>query len=90
VLLTALCETGVLGFSAMVTLLIAAVVYAQRHFRQAYSRRRIIETQMLLAVSIAVLVSSFYAGSWFWGTNSYHMAVFFGLIASYHGRHLYR
>jgi O-antigen ligase len=90
VFLTALSETGVPGFLTLLMFLIAAVVFAQRHFRRAYSRKRTIETHMLFVIAAAILMSSFYAGSWFWGTNSYHMAVFFGLIASYHGRFLYQ
>ncbi|MCP4569674.1 MAG: O-antigen ligase family protein [FCB group bacterium] len=81
--MTALAETGLAGFSTLAYFLVRAVKTAFRNFSEAESNYDIADTHCLLAVAIAVLGSSIYAGSWFWGNNSYHMAIFFGLIASY-------
>ncbi len=82
--ITALAETGILGFSTLVVFLLKAVKVAYNHLAATAGVNEIAMTQCLFAIALAVFGSSLYAGSWFWGNNSYHMAVFFGLIASYH------
>jgi len=84
--MTALAETGIAGFMSLAYFFTRAVKTAFGIFSEAESDYDVANTHCLLAVALAVLGSSIYAGSWFWGNNSYHMAVFFGLIASYRHR----
>ena len=86
VILTALAETGLLGFVAMLLFMWRAVKESYRCFTASVELSEIPVTMCLMIIPLVVLGSSFYAGAWFWGNNSYHMAVFFGLMASYRNR----
>lgn len=82
--ITALAETGILGCLALLVFLFKAVKTAYRRMTAAVAIEGIVSEQCLFAIALAIFVSSLYAGSWFWGNNSYHLAVFFGLIAANH------
>jgi O-antigen ligase len=83
VIFTALAETGLLGFLSMYYFFGRAVKTAYRNIKGATIRSDMAATHCLFIAALAVLGSSIYAGSWFWGSNSYHMVIVFGLIASF-------
>jgi len=83
VMMSALAETGILGFVSLCYFFGRTVLTAYRHMMASHSISEWPVTESLLIISLAVFGSSFYAGSWFWGSNSYHMAIVFGLIASH-------
>lgn len=83
VFMTALAETGVAGVLSLVWFFWRALRTAWRNLTATVSEAEMPTVISLIAIASAVVGSSIYAGSWFWGSNSYHMAVFFGLIASY-------
>ena len=85
ILMTALAETGLVGLVALACFFFRAVRTAFRNFAAVDHIPEIVYTQCLLMGALAIVGSSLYAGSWFWGSNSYHMALIFGLIAAYHG-----
>jgi O-antigen ligase len=86
VLFTSLAETGILGFVAMYYFFIRAVRRSYRNMKASIEISDIAVAHCLFIAALVILGSSFYAGSWFWGSNSYHMAVVFGLIASFQQR----
>lgn len=86
VVLTALAETGILGLVALLIFMGKTVQIAFRRLSALQDAGDIPYAMILFIIALTVLGSSFYAGSWFWGNNSYHMAVFFGLVASYRSR----
>jgi O-antigen ligase len=79
----ALAETGILGFLSMYYFFGRAVRTAYRQIKGAVSVSDMAVSQCLFICALVIVGSSFYAGSWFWGNNSYHMAIIFGLIASF-------
>lgn len=81
--MTALTETGILGFLALAALFTRTVKQSYKVIKDAVSREDLAVRLFLFVFAAAVLGSSLYAGAWFWGNNSYHMAVFFGFIATY-------
>lgn len=83
VFLGALVEGGLIGFSILVFLFIRAVRVSYRNFSDAAAEREFPIVQSLFIIALVIIGSSIYAGAWFWGNNSYHMAVFFGLISTY-------
>lgn len=83
VALAALAETGLTGFIALITFLGGAVSKSYRSFCSVQSERETANRLILFIIALVITGSSFYAGSWFWGNNSYHLAIFFGLIASH-------
>lgn len=86
VILGALAETGIAGFVAVAGLFYRAVKTARRRFLTISDPDEAPEALCLLVIALVIVGSSLYAGAWFWGNNSFHMAVFFGLIASFHTR----
>jgi O-antigen ligase len=86
IFMTALAETGIFGFFALIFFLLRAVKLSYRNFKSSVSISDMQVTLCLLALALVIFGSSTYAGAWFWGNNSYHMAVMFGLIASYRNR----
>lgn len=89
VFLGALVETGLVGFFTLVFLFMRAIRISYRNFSAAVIEKEFPIVQSLFIIALVVMGSSFYAGAWFIGSNSYHMVVFLGLIASY-GNHLER
>ncbi len=86
VLMTVLAEMGLAGLLSLVLFFGRSLKMAHREFSSTAIDNDLPVTHSLFAVSLAIIGSSFYAGSWFWGSNSYHMALFFGVIASYRQR----
>ncbi len=86
VLMTVLAETGLAGLLSMAFFFGRSLKIAHWEFLSTVIDNDLPVMHSLFAVSLAIIGSSFYAGSWFWGSNSYHMALFFGLIASYEQR----
>lgn len=86
VIFTALAETGLLGTLSMYYFFGRAVKIAHRNVKAAANRLDMAGAHCLFIAALAVLGASFYAGSWFWGNNSYHMVIVFGLIASFRHR----
>lgn len=86
IVMTALAETGIMGLLALGFFLFRAVRMAYRKFIAAQDVVDRAVLQCFFVIALMVLGTSLYAGSWFWGNNSYHMAVFFGLAASYRPR----
>ncbi|MFH1699538.1 MAG: O-antigen ligase family protein [Candidatus Zixiibacteriota bacterium] len=82
IVMTALSETGILGFLSLAYFFFKAVRLSFRSFILAIDNHRSADTLVLFVIACVILISSIYAGSWFWGNNSYHMALAFGLIAS--------
>ena len=82
VLMTALAETGIAGVASLAWFFWRALRTVWRNLTAVVSEAETPTAISLTAIAVAVVGSLFYAGSWFWGNNSYHMAVFFGLIAS--------
>lgn len=82
VMMSALAETGAAGFISLWCLFGKAIREAWRSVISFSSPADMPAAQCLLIGALVIAGSSFYAGSWFWGNNSYHMAVIFGLIAS--------
>jgi O-antigen ligase len=78
----ALAETGILGVISMYYFFIRGIRTAYRRIRSVSAISDMAVAQCLFICVLAVVISSFYAGSWFWGNNSYHMVVIFGLLAS--------
>lgn len=87
VALAALAETGLTGFIALIALLGSVVKKSYQSFSSALTEREAVDRLILFVIALVITGSSFYAGSWFWGNNSYHMALFFGLIASHQLNH---
>ena len=83
VFLGALVETGLAGFFALIFLFIRAIRISYRNLLATVMENDLPLVQSLFIISLIIMGSSIYAGYWFWANNSYHMAVFFGLIASY-------
>jgi len=83
VIMTTLAETGIAGVLSLLWFLWRTLQKAWRNLSAVVSEPEIPTVISLIAIALAVVGSLWYAGSWFWGNNSYHMAVFFGLIASY-------
>lgn len=83
VIMTAMAETGIAGVLSMLWFLAGTLHKAWRNLTAVVSETEIPAVISLAAIALAVVGSLWYAGSWFWGNNSYHMAIFFGLIASY-------
>jgi len=86
VILSALTETGLIGVSALLYFLARAVKISYRDFTATARDNEIPVTLSLFVIALVIFGSSLYAGSWFWGNNSYHMAVFFGLMVSHRAR----
>jgi O-antigen ligase len=86
VIMTALAETGLTGVLSMMWFFWRTLQTVWRSLTAAVSEEEMPTVISLTAIALAVVGSLWYAGSWFWGNNSYHMAVFFGLIASYRRR----
>lgn len=84
--LGSLAETGIFGFISLSVFYFYAIRTARRNFYNAESRYDIVTTHALYIIALVIVGSSIYAGSWFWGNNSYHMAIFFGFIAGYRNR----
>ncbi len=82
VVLAALAETGIVGFISLVSFLGGATRKSYRSFSRAQTEPEIVNRLLLFIIALVMTGSSFYAGSWFWGSNSYHLALFFGLIAA--------
>jgi O-antigen ligase len=83
VIMNALAETGILGVIALLYFFVRAIRVSYHHYVASLHSDKMPIAISLFIIALVVFGSSFYAGSWFWGNNSYHMAVFFGLIASY-------
>jgi len=86
IILGALAETGVVGCLAMANLFYRAVKTAGRRFLTVSDPDDAPEALCLLVLALVIAGSSIYAGAWFWGNNGFHMAVFLGLVASFHTR----
>lgn len=86
VILSALTETGLAGVAALLYFFARAGKTAFRSFAATARPDDLPVTLSLLIITLVIIGSSFYAGSWFWGNNSYHMVVFFGLLASRRAR----
>jgi len=83
VIFTSLAETGMLGFLSMYYFFARAVKVSYQNMKTAVAVSDLAATHCLFIGALVILGSSIYAGSWFWGNNSYHMAIIFGLIASF-------
>lgn len=83
VAMSALAETGLMGFFAMAFLFWRAIRVSYREMKHSASIDEVRIALALFVIAIVIMGSSIYAGAWFWGNNSYHMAIFFGLIASW-------
>ncbi len=83
IVMTTLAETGIAGLLALGFFLLSAVRMTYRKFVAAQDAESRAVCQCFFVIALIVLGTSLYAGSWFWGNNSYHMAVFFGLAATY-------
>ncbi len=83
ILVTVLAETGLFGLVTISLFFSKTFSTALFNFRNSGVSNYSTETLCLLAIAGAIVFSSIYAGAWFWGNNSFHMAVFFGLIASF-------
>jgi O-antigen ligase len=83
----ALAETGILGLVSMYYFFVRAVKTAFRRIRGANEVTDMAVAQCLFICVLAIVGSSFYAGSWFWGNNSYHMVIIFGLLSSFTFQH---
>lgn len=86
IFMSALAETGIVGLTALLMFFGRAIRTGYRRMVTAGTPSEKTVTQCLFLMAVVVFGSSFYAGSWFWGNNSYHMAVLFGLMASFRGR----
>ncbi len=86
VIFTSLAETGIIGFLSMYYFFWWAVRISYRNMRSVIDITDMSIAHCLFVAALVILGSSIYAGSWFWGNNSYHMAVMFGLIASFRRR----
>ncbi len=86
VVMSALAETGIAGLLALGFFLLSAVRMTYRKFVAVQDAESRAVCQCFFVIALIVLGTSLYAGSWFWGNNSYHMAVFFGLAATYRHR----
>jgi len=83
VMMSALAETGAAGFAALCCLFWKALREAWRNMTSVETPFNMPAVQCLLIGAVVIAGSSLYAGSWFWGNNSYHMALIFGLTASH-------
>ena len=86
IILGALSETGIIGFLALANLFFRAVRTAGRRFMTVSDPDEAPEALCLFIIALVITGSSIYAGAWLWGNNGFHLAVFFGLIASFHTR----
>jgi O-antigen ligase len=86
VIISALTETGLVGLAALLYFFARAVKISYRDFAATAHGNDIPDTLSLFTIALVILGSSLYAGAWFWGNNSYHMAVFFGLMVSHRAR----
>jgi O-antigen ligase len=86
VLMTSLAETGILGFLTMYFYFGRGLKLAWGHLKKAVETDQVTTAHILFIAVLVIVGSSLYGGSWFWGNNSYHMAVIFGLVASYRHR----
>ncbi|MCK5124886.1 MAG: O-antigen ligase family protein [candidate division Zixibacteria bacterium] len=86
ILVTVLAETGLAGLIAVSLFYKRAISKSYNNFRISESDDDTAATLCLFAIASCIVISSIYAGAWFWGNNSFHMAVFFGIIVSYRHR----
>lgn len=86
VIFTSLAETGIIGFLSLYYFFVRAAKISYRNMKTAVHASDKAVTHCLFIAALVILGSSIYAGSWFWGNNSYHMAIMFGLIASFRHR----
>jgi len=86
VIFTSLAETGLIGFLSMFYFFGRAVRVSYQNLKSASNEADVAVTHCLFIAALVILCSSIYAGSWFWGNNSYHMAIMFGLAASFRHR----
>ncbi len=86
VVMSALAETGIAGLLALGFFLLRTIRMTYRKYIAAQDAESRAVCQSFFVIALIVLGTSLYAGSWFWGNNSYHMAVFFGLAATYRHR----
>ena len=83
ILMTALSETGLFGLVTISWFYFRTIRVSHTILANSETAADSAATLALFAIAACVLFSSIYAGAWFWGNNSYHMALFFGLIAAF-------
>jgi len=86
VIMTALAETGILGLVTLMIFYFKAIIVSFKSFDASVAVHDLPVAQSLYIIALVIMGSSVYAGSWFWGSNSYHMALFFAFIAAYSPR----
>lgn len=82
VLMTTLAETGLMGLATLTFFYWKAFFKARDNFQNTVNDSNLPVNIILFIATLAIIGSSLYAGSWFWGNNSYHMAIIFGLTAA--------
>jgi O-antigen ligase len=82
IVMTALSETGILGFLSLGYFFTKAIRVSFKKFILAIDISKSADSLIMFVIASVMMISSIYSGSWFWGNNSYHMALVFGLIAS--------
>ncbi len=83
VFMSVLAEMGIFGIIVVTWFFTRSVRHSWRLFAVSGSYTQVAETQSLFVIALIIAISSIYAGAWFWGSNSYHMALFLGLAATY-------
>ena len=86
VLLQYLCETGLLGTLALLTVTFINLRMAYRNFKKKMSLENTQVSAALLMVVIVFAHSILYMRAWTWGQEGYLMAVLFGLNAAWYYR----
>lgn len=83
-LLTFLCETGVIGTIGFIVFLFRMMQISLRNCRLSTRREDKVVSYSLLGFAFFVCVCSLYAGSWFYNQNSYELMFFLALITAFY------
>ncbi|MEE9442254.1 MAG: O-antigen ligase family protein [candidate division Zixibacteria bacterium] len=88
IVMTVLSETGIFGFLSLGYFFFKAIRVSYGNFISVSDTCRSADTLILFVIASVITISSIYSGSWFWGNNSYHMAIVFGVIAASEGERI--
>ena len=79
VLISYLSETGLIGISALIFFYYSITKLAQKTYNRSKSEVNLDVVIVLRAILFFVIVSSAYAGSWFWGLNATQFRIFLSI-----------
>lgn len=77
-----LAESGIIGVGAMLALFFSQFNLARRIYRRSVELEKLSYRAGLLVVSMGILMTAFFEGSWMWGATGFAATYFIAMIAT--------